>query len=228
MTKKITIAIDGFSSTGKSTIAKQLAQYLGYVYVDTGAMYRAVAYYAMQQGMIDSKQFDVENLVWNLDKIKISFKYNPELGYSETYLNDENVEKEIRTIAVSNYVSRIAEISEIRAKLVQQQQEMGKEKGLVMDGRDIGTVVFPDAELKIFITSDPTIRAQRRHQELLAKDDKVTFEEVLKNVTQRDYIDTNRIDSPLVKAADAIEIDNSYMTKEEQFEKIVGLVKELL
>jgi cytidylate kinase len=228
MTKKITIAIDGFSSTGKSTIAKQLAQYLGYVYVDTGAMYRAVAYYAMQQGMIDTQHFDVENLIWNLDKIKISFKYNPELGFSETYLNGENVEKEIRTIAVSNYVSRIAEISEVRAKLVQQQQEMGKEKGLVMDGRDIGTVVFPDAELKIFITSDPAIRAQRRYQELLAKDDKVTFEEVLKNVTQRDYIDTNRIDSPLVKATDAIEIDNSYMTKEEQFEKIVNLVKELL
>ncbi|HUH51993.1 MAG TPA: (d)CMP kinase [Flavobacterium sp.] len=228
MTKKITIAIDGFSSTGKSTIAKQLAQYLGYVYVDTGAMYRAVAYYAMQQRMIDAKQFDVENLVWNLDKIKISFKYNPELGYSETYLNNENVEQEIRTIAVSNYVSRIAEISEIRAKLVQQQQEMGKEKGLVMDGRDIGTVVFPDAELKLFITSDPNIRAQRRYQELLAKDDSITFEEVLANVTQRDYIDTHRKDSPLVKAADAIEIDNSHMSKDEQFAKIVGLVKELL
>lgn len=228
MTKKITIAIDGFSSTGKSTIAKQLAKHLGYVYVDTGAMYRAVAYFAMQQHMIDQNRFDVENLIWNLDKIKISFKYNPELGYSETYLNDENVEREIRTIEVSNYVSRIAEISEVRAKLVQQQQEMGKEKGLVMDGRDIGTVVFPDAELKLFITSDPNIRAKRRYQELLAKDDSISFEEVLENVTQRDYIDTNRKDSPLVKAADAIEIDNSYMSKEEQFERILGLVNELL
>ncbi len=228
MTKKITIAIDGFSSTGKSTIAKQLAKHLGYVYVDTGAMYRAVAYFAMQQHMIDQNRFDVENLIWNLDKIKISFKYNPELGYSETYLNDENVEREIRTIEVSNYVSRIAEISEVRAKLVQQQQEMGKEKGLVMDGRDIGTVVFPDAELKLFITSDPNIRAKRRYKELLAKDDSITFEEVLENVTQRDYIDTNRKDSPLVKAADAIEIDNSYMSKEEQFGRILGLVNELL
>lgn len=228
MTKKITIAIDGFSSTGKSTIAKQIAQYLGYVYVDTGAMYRAVAYYAMQQKMIDENHFDIENLVGNLDKIKISFKYNPKLGYSETYLNDENVEQKIRTIAVSNYVSRIAEISEIRAKLVQQQQEMGKEKGLVMDGRDIGTVVFPEAELKLFITSDPNIRAKRRYQELLAKDDSITFEEVLENVTQRDYIDTNRKDSPLVKAEDAIEIDNSHMSKEEQFDMILGLIKELL
>ncbi len=228
MTKKITIAIDGFSSTGKSTIAKQIAQYLGYVYVDTGAMYRAVAYYAMQQKMIDENHFDIENLVGNLDKIKISFKYNPKLGYSETYLNDENVEQKIRTIAVSNYVSRIAEISEIRAKLVQQQQEMGKEKGLVMDGRDIGTVVFPEAELKLFITSDPNIRAKRRYQELLAKDDSITFEEVLENVTQRDYIDTNRKDSPLIKAADAIEIDNSHMSKEEQFDMIMGLIKELL
>lgn len=228
MTKKITIAIDGFSSTGKSTIAKQLAKHLGYVYVDTGAMYRAVAYFAMQQHMIDQNRFDMENLIWNLDKIKISFKYNPELGYSETYLNDENVEREIRTIEVSNYVSRIAEISEVRAKLVQQQQEMGKEKGLVMDGRDIGTVVFPDAELKLFITSDPNIRAKRRYKELLAKDDSITFEEVLENVTQRDYIDTNRKDSPLVKAADAIEIDNSYMSKEEQFGRILGLVNELL
>lgn len=228
MTKKITIAIDGFSSTGKSTIAKQLAKHLGYIYVDTGAMYRAVAYFAMQQHMIDQNRFDVENLIWNLDKIKISFKYNPELGYSETYLNDENVEREIRTIEVSNYVSRIAEISEVRAKLVQQQQEMGKEKGLVMDGRDIGTVVFPDAELKLFITSDPNIRAKRRYKELLAKDDSITFEEVLENVTQRDYIDTNRKDSPLVKAADAIEIDNSYMSKEEQFGRILGLVNELL
>jgi cytidylate kinase len=225
MTKKITIAIDGFSSTGKSTIAKQLAQYLGYIYVDTGAMYRAVAYFAMQQGMIDPNRFDVENLIWNLDKIKISFKYNPHLGYSETYLNDENVEKEIRTIEVSQYVSRVAEVSEVRAKLVEQQQKMGKGKGIVMDGRDIGTVVFTDAELKLFLTSDPQVRAKRRYDELLAKGENVTFEEVLKNVTERDYIDTHREDSPLKKAADAIEIDNSNLTREEQFDKIIALVK---
>lgn len=225
MTKKITIAIDGFSSTGKSTIAKQLAQYLGYIYVDTGAMYRAVAYFAMQQGMIDSDRFDVENLIWNLDKIKISFKYNPDLGYSETYLNDVNVEKQIRTIEVSQYVSRVAEVSEVRAKLVEQQQKMGKGKGIVMDGRDIGTVVFTDAELKLFLTSDPQVRAKRRYDELLAKGENVTLEEVLKNVTERDYIDTHREDSPLKKAADAIEIDNSNLTREEQFEQIIALVK---
>lgn len=228
MTKKITIAIDGFSSTGKSTIAKQLAKNLGYVYVDTGAMYRAVAYFAMQNGMIDKDRFDVENLIWNLDKIKIGFKYNADLGYSETYLNDENVEKQIRTIEVSGYVSKVAEISEVRAKLVEQQQQMGKDKGIVMDGRDIGTVVFPDAELKLFITSDPNVRAKRRFDELIAKGDNVTFEEVLKNVTERDYIDTHREDSPLVKADDAIEIDNSYLTKEEQFSLILDLVNDEL
>ncbi len=225
MTKKITIAIDGFSSTGKSTIAKQLAKYLGYIYVDTGAMYRAVAYFAMQQGMIDQERFDVENLIWNLDKIKISFKYNPDLGYSETYLNDINVERQIRTIEVSQYVSRVAEVSEVRAKLVEQQQKMGRDKGIVMDGRDIGTVVFRDAELKLFITSDPQVRAKRRYDELLAKGEDVTFEEVLKNVTERDYIDTHREDSPLTKADDAIEIDNSNLTREEQFDQIIALVK---
>lgn len=224
--KKITIAIDGFSSTGKSTIAKQLAKHLGYIYVDTGAMYRAVAYFAMKNGIIDQDRFDVENLIWNLDKIKIGFKYNPDLGYSETYLNDENVEKQIRTIEVSGYVSRVAEISEVRAKLVEQQQQMGKDKGIVMDGRDIGTVVFPNAELKLFITSDPNIRAERRYNELISKGEKVSFEEVLKNVTERDYIDTHREDSPLVKADDAIEIDNSYLTKEEQFEIILQLFSE--
>lgn len=228
MSKKITIAIDGFSSTGKSTIAKQLAKHLGYVYVDTGAMYRAVAYYAMQNGIISSKHFDIQKLVDNLDTITISFKYNPELGFSETYLNGENVEKQIRTIEVSGYVSKVAEISEVRAKLVEQQQQMGTEKGIVMDGRDIGTVVFPDAELKLFITSDPNVRAQRRFDELVAKGDQVTFDEVLKNVTQRDYIDTHRADSPLKKADDAIEIDNSYLTKEEQFNHILELVQEAL
>src|SRR5690554_1068817 len=225
MTKKITIAIDGFSSTGKSTIAKELAKYLGYIYVDTGAMYRAVAYFAMQQGMIDKNRFDVENLIWNLDKIKIGFKYNSDLGYSETYLNDENVEKQIRTIKVSQFVSRVAEVSEVRSKLVEQQQKMGKDKGIVMDGRDIGTVVFPEAELKLFITSDANVRAKRRFDELIAKGEQVTFDEVLKNVTERDYIDTHREDSPLIKATDAIEIDNSNLTRKEQFDKILALVK---
>lgn len=224
MTKKITIAIDGFSSTGKSTIARQLAKHLGYVYVDTGAMYRAVAYFAMKEGMIDQNRFDVENLIWNLNRISISFKYNPDLGYSETYLNGKNIEKYIRSIEVSGYVSKIAEVSEVRAKLVKEQQEMGKNKGIVMDGRDIGTVVFPDAELKLFITSAPHIRAKRRYDELIARGDQVSFEEVLKNVTERDDIDTHREDSPLKKAEDAIEIDNSNLTKEEQFARILTLV----
>ncbi len=228
MTKKITIAIDGFSSTGKSTIAKQLATHLGYIYVDTGAMYRAVALFAMKEGIIDENHFEVEKLIQNLDKITISFKHNPNLGYSETYLNGENVEKQIRSIEVSQFVSKVAEISEVRAKLVQQQQEMGKNKGIVMDGRDIGTVVFPDAELKLFVTADPKVRAQRRYEELFSKGSQVTFEEVLKNVTERDYIDTHREDSPLRKAADAIEIDNSILTKEEQFAKILELVNKYI
>lgn len=228
MTKKITIAIDGFSSTGKSTIAKQLATHLGYIYVDTGAMYRAVTLFAMKEGIIDENHFEVEKLIQNLDKITISFKHNPNLGYSETYLNGENVEKQIRSIEVSQFVSKVAEISEVRAKLVQQQQEMRKNKGIVMDGRDIGTVVFPDAELKLFVTADPKVRAQRRYEELFSKGSQVTFEEVLKNVTERDYIDTHREDSPLRKAADAIEIDNSILTKEEQFAKILELVNKYI
>ncbi len=228
MTKKITIAIDGFSSTGKSTIAKQLAKHLGYVYVDTGAMYRAVACFAMKEGMINQTRFDVERLIENLDKISISFKYNADLGYSETYLNGENVEKQIRSIEVSDYVSKVAEVSEVRAKLVEEQQQMGKNKGIVMDGRDIGTVVFPDAELKLFITSDSYIRAQRRYDELIAKGDSVTFEQILHNVTQRDHIDTHRTDSPLKKAADAIELNNTHLTKEEQFDKILSLVNQCL
>jgi cytidylate kinase len=224
----ITIAIDGFSSTGKSTIAKQLAKYLGYVYVDTGAMYRAVALYALNQGFIGENFFEVEKLVANLDKIEICFKYNPQTAISETYLNGENVEKEIRSFEVSGYVSKVAEISEVRAKLVKEQQKMGKNKSIVMDGRDIGTVVFPDAELKLFITSKPEIRAQRRFEELTNKGEKVTFEEVLANVNERDYIDTHRADSPLIKAEDAIEIDNSELTREEQFEQILQLVKSVV
>lgn len=224
MDKKITIAIDGFSSTGKSTLAKELAKYLGYVYVDTGAMYRAVALFAMQKGYIGKDFFDTESLIKSLSSIKLNFKFNPDLGYAEIYLNDVNVEKEIRTIEVSNFVSRVAEISEVRSKLVEQQQEMGKNKGVVMDGRDIGTIVFPEAELKIFMTASPITRAERRFNELKRKGDNVTFEEVLKNVKERDYIDTHRQDSPLIKAKDAIEFDNSNITKQEQFEKVLKLV----
>lgn len=226
--KKITIAIDGYSSTGKSTLAKQLAKHLGYVYVDTGAMYRAVTLFSMQNGYINADSFDKESLVHGLPFIKLEFHFNADLGFAEMYLNGTNVENEIRTIEVSNFVSRIAEISEVRAKLVEQQQQMGKSKGIVMDGRDIGTVVFPDAELKIFMTSSPSTRAQRRYDELQAKGQNVSYDEVLKNVQERDYIDTHRNDSPLVMAEDAIEIDNSFLNREEQFEAVLDLVDELM
>lgn len=225
MMKKITIAIDGFSSTGKSTLAKQLAKHLGYVYVDTGAMYRAVTLFAMQNGYIDADFFDKESLVNSLQFIKLEFHFNPSLGFAEMYLNGTNVEAEIRTIEVSNFVSKIAEVSAVRAKLVEQQQAMGKNKGIVMDGRDIGTVVFPDAELKIFMTASSHTRAQRRFDELQQKGLNVTYDEVLKNVEGRDYIDTHRDDSPLTKAADAIQIDNSELTREEQFDAVLDLVK---
>lgn len=224
MDKKITIAIDGFSSTGKSTLAKQLAKHLGYIYVDTGAMYRAVTLYAMQHDFISDTQFDKNALIDKLPKISLQFLFNPDLGYAEIFLNEKNVEAEIRTLEVSNFVSRIAEISEVRAKLVEQQQNMGKNKGIVMDGRDIGTVVFTDAELKLFMTASPETRAKRRYEELIEKGQDVTYEEVLKNVQERDYIDTHREDSPLVKAEDAIEIDNSHLSIQEQFDKVLGLV----
>src|SRR5690606_5961201 len=198
-------AIDGFSSTGKSTVAKQLAKALGYVYVDSGAMYRAVALYAMQNGIISQDNFDVEKLISDLDSLRIHFKYNEDLGFAEMYLNGKNVEHEIRTLEVSQYVSQVAEISEVRRMLVLQQQQMGMEKGVVMDGRDIGTVVFPDAELKFFMTASAETRAKRRYKELLDRNENVSYEEVLKNVESRDLIDSTREDSPLKKAKDAIE-----------------------
>ncbi|MGK4568471.1 (d)CMP kinase [Flavobacterium sp. 3HN19-14] len=222
--KKITIAIDGYSSTGKSTIAKELARHLEYVYVDSGAMYRAVTYFAMQNGYIDAEFFDRDTLIAALPYIKLHFEFNAGLGFGEMFLNDVNVEKEIRTIEVSSFVSKIAEVSEVRAKLVEQQQQMGNQKGIVMDGRDIGTVVFPDAELKIFMTASAATRAQRRYDELKAKGDDVSYEEVLKNVQERDYIDTHREDSPLVIADSAIEIDNSDLTREEQLRIVLELV----
>ena len=228
MNTKITIAIDGFSSTGKSTLAKQLAKHFGYIYVDTGAMYRAVAYFAMQKGFITSSSFDKSALIAALPTIQLSFEFNEALGFAEMYLNNENVETQIRTIEVSNYVSKVAEVSEVSAKLVEQQQEMGKNKGIVMDGRDIGTVVFPEAELKIFMTASAATRAQRRFAELQQKGDEVSYEEVLKNVEERDYIDTHRADSPLVIADDAIEIDNSELSKAEQFTIVLDLVNEVI
>ncbi|MCF7568064.1 (d)CMP kinase [Sabulilitoribacter arenilitoris] len=222
---KITIAIDGFSSTGKSTVAKQIAKHLGYVYVDSGAMYRAVTYYAMQNGLIGDNDFNKEALIYQLPKINISFKFNESLGFAEVYLNDENIEKQIRTLEVSNFVSQVATVSEVREQLVKQQQKMGQDKGVVMDGRDIGTVVFPNAELKIFMTASAETRAKRRYNELIERDDDVAYKDVLKNVQNRDYIDSNREDSPLIKADDAIEIDNSDLSLDEQFEKVLQLVR---
>ncbi|MGB7784475.1 MAG: (d)CMP kinase [Salinimicrobium sp.] len=223
MNKKITIAIDGFSSTGKSTVAKQLAKELGYVYVDTGAMYRAVTLYALRKKFVTEDSCDTAAIVQELPLIKLKFIFNPELGFAEMYLNGENVEKEIRQMEVSQYVSKVAAIPEVREMLVAQQQEMGKEKGIVMDGRDIGTVVFPDAELKIFMTASAEERAQRRFRELSERGEDVTYKEVLQNVEERDHLDTTREDSPLVKADDAKEIDNSHLTLSGQFEKILEL-----
>ena len=195
--KKIVIAIDGFSSTGKSTVAKQIAKHLSYVYIDSGAMYRAVTYFAMTQGFIDKEKFNVEGLISKLKDIDISFKFNKNLGFAEVYLNGENIEKQIRTLEVSNFVSIVSAIPEVRQQLVLQQQKMGIDKGIVMDGRDIGTVVFPNAEIKLFMTASADTRALRRFEELQYKGENASYEDVLKNVQERDYIDSNRDDSPL-------------------------------
>lgn len=228
MLKKITIAIDGFSSTGKSTLAKQLAKELGYAYVDTGAMYRAITYFAMKNNWVSDDFLNSTEIIKHLSNVDLDFRFNEKLGFAEMFLNQKNIENEIRTIAVSRCVSKIAEISEVRAMLVKQQQQMGKNKAVVMDGRDIGTVVFPDAELKLFMTATAETRAQRRFDELVEKGQMVTFEEVLQNVQERDYIDTHRDDSPLVKANDAIEVDNSSMSKDEQFNLVYQLVNDKL
>ena len=226
--EKITIAIDGYSSTGKSTIAKQLAKALGYIYVDTGAMYRAVTLYAMRNGFVAEDKSDIDSLVNSLPDINLKFVYNDSVGFSEMYLNEENVEREIRTMEVSKLVSKVATIAEVRKKLVLIQKAMGLEKGIVMDGRDIGTVVFPNAELKIFMTASPEKRAARRYKELLDKGENVNYEEVLKNVEHRDYIDAHRDISPLRKAEDAINFDNSDMGLEEQFSRVLGYSKRVI
>lgn len=215
--KKITIAIDGHSSCGKSTMAKDLARKIGYVYVDTGAMYRAVTLYALRNNLFDADGGIKENeLKSRMGDISISFRLNTATGRPDTYLNGENVEQEIRTMQVSNRVSPIAALPFVRQALVAQQQAMGKEKGVVMDGRDIGTTVFPDAELKVFVTASAEVRAQRRYDELKAKGMQADYNDILKNVQERDYIDSHRPTSPLRKADDAIELDNSNMTVDEQ------------
>lgn len=214
--KKIIIAIDGFSSCGKSTMAKDLAREIGYIYIDSGAMYRAVTLYSLENGMFENGHIDTDRLKRHIGQIQISFKLNPETGRPDTYLNGTNVENKIRTMEVSSHVSPIAALDFVRKAMVTQQQEMGKAKGIVMDGRDIGTTVFPDAELKVFVTASPEIRAKRRYDELKEKGQAASYEEILENVKQRDYIDQNRDISPLRKADDALLLDNSHLSIEEQ------------
>lgn len=217
--KKITIAIDGFSSNGKSTMAKDLAGKIGYIYIDSGAMYRAVTLYCLQNNLFINNNLNEGELADRINDIQISFKINPISNAPETFLNGINVEREIRTMEVSDKVSPVSAVAFVRKAMVKQQQEMGKEKGIVMDGRDIGTVVFPDAEMKVFVTALPEIRAQRRLDELRTKgDNKTTFEEVLDNIKQRDYLDQHREESPLIRAADALLLDNSELTKEQQID----------
>ena len=227
--KKIVIAIDGFSSCGKSTFAKAIAAKLGYIFIDTGAMYRAVTLYALEQGAIVEGVVDQDRVEQLLGDVEISFRFNAERGASDIYVNGVYAEDRIRGIEVSNCVSKVSSIAAVREKLVAMQQQMGSERGVVMDGRDIGTVVFPDAELKIFMTADPKVRAERRYKELTAKGDEVTMEEILENVISRDQADMTRAISPLRRAEDALELDNSYMSVEEQmawfmerYNKIVG------
>ena len=215
-TQKIVIAIDGFSSCGKSTFAKAIAARLGYIFIDTGAMYRAVTLYALEQGAIVEGKVDEAAVVALLPEVNITFKFNAERGASDIYVNGEYAEGKIRTIEVSNCVSSVSSIREVREKLVAMQQQMGRERGVVMDGRDIGTVVFPDAELKIFMTADAQVRAERRYAELTAKGDNVTMAEILENVISRDKADMERAISPLRQAEDAVVLDNSHMSVEEQ------------
>jgi len=225
--KQLTIAIDGHSSCGKSTMAKDLAKEIGYIYVDTGAMYRAVTLYAMRQGLIDAEgNINVEELEKQLADINISFQLNKETGRPDTFLNGENVEAQIRTMEVSAHVSPVATLPFVRRKLVEEQQKMGEGGGIVMDGRDIGTVVFPNADLKIFVTASAEVRAERRYKELKEKGEAADYDEILENVKQRDYIDTHRETSPLRKADDALELDNSHMTIDEQRQWLLDRVQE--
>jgi CMP/dCMP kinase len=225
---KIVVAIDGHSSCGKSTIAKALAAKFGYVFIDSGAMYRAVTLYALRHNLVAGGELKRDELIGALSEIKIEFRYNPVSTKSDTYLNGENVEEEIRQLPVSQNVSPVATIAEVRAAMVRLQQEMGKNKGIVMDGRDIGTVVFPEAELKLFVTATAEIRAQRRFDELKAKGEDVSYSEILENVKERDFIDSTREASPLRKADDALVLDNSYLTREEQMEWVIERVEEKL
>lgn len=225
--KRIIIAIDGFSSCGKSTMAKALARNIGYLYFDSGAMYRAVALFCMQNGLIEGEEINTAALRERLDEIHISFEADPETKNSVTLLNGVNVEHEIRSLEVSRFVSKVAALDFVRSAMVDQQREMGKQKGIVMDGRDIGTTVFPDAEMKVFVTASAEVRAQRRYDELVARGDKPDFNDILENVLQRDHIDQTRELSPLRKADDALLLDNSNLTREEQMNWLVETFNKL-
>lgn len=225
--KKIIVAIDGHSSCGKSTIAKALARKLQYIYIDTGAMYRAVALYCMRKGLVSKDHLDREGVIDSLSDIHITFTYNEENGSLETILNGENVEQEIRGVEVSRLVTKVSQIHEVREKLIALQRAMGEQKGVVMDGRDIGTVVFPNAELKLYVTADIDIRAERRYEQMRAAGKDVTLEEVKENLQSRDYDDIHKGDRPLKKAKDARKIDTSHLTLEEQFRLALNYVKEV-
>lgn len=228
ISQKIIVAIDGHSSCGKSTIARAVAARFGYVFIDSGAMYRAVTLFALRHDLVANGKVKQDELINSLPEIKIEFRYNPTQQKSDTYLNGENVEEEIRQLPVSQNVSPISTIAEVREAMVHLQQEMGKNKGIVMDGRDIGTVVFPEAELKLFVTASAEIRAQRRFDELKAKGEDVSYAEILENVQERDHIDSTRKASPLRKADDALVLDNSHMTREEQLDWAISKVQEKL
>jgi CMP/dCMP kinase len=223
--KDIIIAFDGHSSCGKSTVAKEIAKKLSYTYIDSGAMYRVVTLWAMRHNLVSAEETDETGLKKILEDLQITFEWNNS-GMQQTFMNGENVEKEIRSIEVSNLVSYISEIGFVREKMVKLQQEIGRNKRIVMDGRDIGTVVFPDAELKIFMTASPKVRAERRFKELIARGDNVSFDQVLANIEKRDHIDQNREISPLKKAEDALVLDNSFLSREEQLEWVLGVLKE--
>jgi len=224
---KIIVAIDGYSACGKSTLAKALALRMGYAYIDSGAMYRCVAVYALKTGIIKDKKFVMEEIIHSLPKIKISFEFNTHTKSNDTYLNGENVEKQIRTLEVADVVSKVSSIKEVRAHMAAIQRELGKNKGIVMDGRDIGTHIFPNAELKIFMTADPDVRVQRRMDEMNSKGQHVEKNEIKMNLLQRDYDDTHRKENPLVKAKDCVVLDNSELSKEEQLEFVVKLISDL-
>ena len=225
--KKITIAIDGYSSCGKSTLAKDVAKELGYVFIDSGAMYRAVTYFALQNGIIKSDSINVQKLISALPSINLHFAVNPTTLLPEIYLNNQNIETEIRRPEIASHVSRIAEIKEVRVKLVDEQQKMGQGGGIVMDGRDIGSVVFPNAGLKLFVTASIEVRTQRRYDELIQKGIATTRQEVQENLQSRDLIDTTREESPLIQTHDAIVLDNTFLSKDEQLDHVLALINQL-